>query len=137
MKNPALILVVAAALVDAEGRILLADRPEGRALAGLWEFPGGKVETGETPEQALCRELDEELKLTVQPQDLSPYAFASHALDGGKHLLMPLFVCRRWTGTPVPQEGQKITWTRPEALSSFALPPADLPLVAMIQQRGL
>ena len=127
-----LVLVVACALVDVDGRVLLAKRPEGRSLAGLWEFPGGKVELGETPEQALIRELGEELGIDVSEACLAPFTFASHAYPDF-HLLMPLYVCRRWRGEVTPREGQELTWARPARLGDFALPPADEPLIAMLR----
>lgn len=126
------VLVVAAALVDADGRVLLAQRPEGKSMAGLWEFPGGKVNTGEAPETALIRELHEELGIDTWKSCLAPLTFASHAYVGF-HLLMPLYVCRRWQGTPHPQEGQKLAWVRPNALRDYPMPPADLPLVPILR----
>ncbi len=125
------VLVAAAALVDTDGRVLLAQRPEGKSMAGLWEFPGGKVHDGETPEQALIRELHEELALDVSESCLAPIAFASHAYDDF-HLLMPLFVCRVWKGNPVPQEGQTLKWVYPRRMNEVSMPPADEPLVAML-----
>jgi 8-oxo-dGTP diphosphatase len=122
-----LLLVAAAALIDGEGRVLLAQRPEGKALAGLWEFPGGKLEVGEAPEAALARELHEELGIMARPGDFHPCAFASHAGDGF-HLLMPLWTLRRWTGEPVAQEGQTLAWVAPENLGARPMPPADVPL---------
>lgn len=130
------ILVVAAALIDPDGRMLIAQRPPGKAMAGLWEFPGGKWEPGETPEQALIRELDEELGLSVKEPCLAPFTFASHAY-ANFHLLMPLYVCRRWDGTPVPRIHQAIKWVRPRDLMSdpaaFPMPAADLPLLPMLR----
>lgn len=126
-----LVLVVACALIDADGRVLLAQRPEGKSLAGLWEFPGGKVEPGETPEECLIRELEEELGITTKAACLAPLSFASHAYEKF-HLLMPLYVCRRYEGTPVSREGQQLKWVRPKDLRSFAMPPADEPLVAAL-----
>lgn len=123
-----LLLVAAAALLDGEGRILLAQRPANKLLAGAWEFPGGKVEAGETPERALVRELKEELAIGVAAIDLEPLAFASHTYDA-MHLLMPLFLCRTWSGTPSPMEGQKLSWMRPEDMRGLQMPPADVPLV--------
>lgn len=123
-----MVLVVACALIDADGRILLAQRPEGKALAGLWEFPGGKLEVGERPEDALIRELDEELGITVKHACLAPLTFASHAYDDF-HLLMPLYVCRRWTGEVAGREGQAIAWVRPGKLRDYPMPPADEPLI--------
>jgi 8-oxo-dGTP diphosphatase len=126
------LLVVACALVDTDGRVLLARRPEGKPMAGLWEFPGGKLDPGETPEQALIRELKEELDIDVSAACLAPFTFASH--DAGKfHLLMPLYLCRRWRGTMVAREGQALAWVRPNKLADYAMPPADIPLVAMLR----
>jgi 8-oxo-dGTP diphosphatase len=127
-----LVLVVACALVDADGRVLLARRPEGKPMAGLWEFPGGKVETGEAPERALIRELAEELDIDVTESCLAPFTFASHAYDDF-HLLMALYVCRKWSGMVRPREGQQVAWVRPARLADFAMPPADRPLVAMLR----
>jgi len=127
-----LLLVAACALVDSDGRVLLARRPEGKAMAGLWEFPGGKLEPGETPEEALIRELKEELDIDVSAACLAPFTFASHDL-GRAHLLMPLFLCRRWQGTMVAREGQALAWVRPAKLGDYAMPPADKPLVAMLR----
>lgn len=124
-----LILVVACALVDVDGRVLLAQRPEGKAMAGLWEFPGGKVEAGERPETTLIRELEEELGIEVREPCLAPLAFASHGYDAF-HLLMPLYVCRRWEGTPVAREGQTLAWVRPREMRGWPMPPADLPLIS-------
>lgn len=124
-----LLLVVAAALVDADNRVLIAQRPEGKQLAGLWEFPGGKVDPGERPEDALIRELAEELGVSVKAPCLAPLTFASHAYDDF-HLLMPLYVCRKWEGFVQPAEGQAVTWARPRELRNFAMPPADAPLIA-------
>ncbi|MFC3695468.1 (deoxy)nucleoside triphosphate pyrophosphohydrolase [Chenggangzhangella methanolivorans] len=124
-----LVLVVACALVDPDGRVLIAQRPEGKALAGLWEFPGGKVEPGERPEQTLIRELAEELGVAVEEPCLAPLTFASHAYDDF-HLLMPLYVCRRWEGTVTGREGQAFRWVRPDRLRDFPMPPADEPLIA-------
>jgi 8-oxo-dGTP diphosphatase len=123
------ILVAACALVDADGRVLIAQRPQGRSMAGLWEFPGGKIEPGERPEQTLIRELEEELGIVVTEPCLAPLTFASHTYPDF-HLLMPLFVCRRWTGTPTPLEGQVLKWVKPNALRDFPMPPADLPLIS-------
>ena len=126
------VLVAACALIDADGRVLLARRPEGRPMAGLWEFPGGKLEPDETPEQALIRELREELGLDVSEACLAPFAFSSHAYERF-HLLMPLYVCRRWKGTPVPREGQILAWVRGTALSTYSMPEADRPLVPLLR----
>ncbi len=127
-----IVLVSAVALVDGDGRVLLAQRPEGRSMAGLWEFPGGKVEDGETPEAALIRELKEELAIDVSESCLAPFAFASHAYDDF-HLLMPLYVCRRWEGQVTPTEGQDLKWVRPVRMRDLAMPPADEPLVALLR----
>jgi len=127
-----IILVSAVALVDADGRVLLAQRPEGKSLAGLWEFPGGKVEPGETPEAALIRELKEELGIDTWSSCLAPLTFASHAYETF-HLLMPLFVCRRWQGTPHPREGQVLKWVAPGALKDYPMPPADIPLIPILR----
>ncbi|MDR4307301.1 (deoxy)nucleoside triphosphate pyrophosphohydrolase [Chelatococcus sambhunathii] len=124
-----LVLVVACALIDPDGRVLIAQRPEGKTLAGLWEFPGGKVEAGERPEQTLIRELAEELGVTVEEPCLAPLTFASHAYDDF-HLLMPLYVCRRWTGVVTGREGQATRWVRADRLRDFPMPPADEPLIA-------
>ena len=125
------VLVVAVALVDADGRVLLTQRPEGKALAGMWEFPGGKVEPNETPEAALLRELREELGLDISAACLAPFAFASHAYERF-HLLMPLYVCRRWAGQPEAREGQAMKWVQPSRMGELPMPPADLPLVSML-----
>ncbi|MGV0816697.1 8-oxo-dGTP diphosphatase MutT [Martelella sp. FOR1707] len=127
-----LLLVAACALIDADGRILLAQRPEGKALAGLWEFPGGKVEQGETPEACLIREMEEELGITTKVACLAPLTFASHTYDDF-HLLMPLFVCRRYQGIPKGQEGQAIKWVRAKDLRDYPMPPADEPLIPILQ----
>lgn len=123
-----ILLVAACALVDADGRVLITQRPEGKQLAGLWEFPGGKVEPGERPETSLIRELHEELGITVKEPCLAPLTFASHAYEDF-HLLMPLWVCRRWEGTVVGREGQAIKWVKVSRLRDFAMPPADEPLI--------
>ena len=126
-----IVLVSAVALIDADGRILLAQRPPGKTMAGLWEFPGGKVEPGETPETALIRELYEELGIDTQTACLAPMTFASHAY-ADFHLLMPLFACRRWQGVAQPREGQSLAWVRANELRRYPMPPADLPLIAAI-----
>ena len=126
------VLVAAVALVDADGRVLIAQRPEGKTMAGLWEFPGGKVAPGETPEEALIRELDEELGIDVAENCLAPFTFASHRYDGF-HLLMPLYVCRVWNGSVRPLEGQALKWVRPVRLGDYPMPPADRPLIAMLR----
>ena len=123
-----IVLVVACALVDADNRQLLAERPAGKSLAGLWEFPGGKLEPTESPETALIRELDEELGLKVKPACLAPLTFASHSYPDF-HLLMPLYVCRRWEGFARPREGQRLAWVRPGVLRDYPMPPADEPLI--------
>jgi 8-oxo-dGTP diphosphatase len=127
-----LLLVVAVALIDADGRVLLAQRPTGKAMAGLWEFPGGKVDAGETPEAALIRELREELGIDVAASCLAPFTFASHQYDGF-HLLMPLYVCRIWQGVVTGREDQRLAWVRPAKLADYPMPPADKPLVAMLR----
>jgi len=126
------VLVVAVALIDTDGRVLIAQRPEGRQLAGLWEFPGGKVEPGERPEAALIRELREELGIETKESCLAPFVFASHAYDSF-HLLMPLYLCRRWEGTVVAREHAALKWVRPNQLSDWPMPPADAPLVAWLR----
>ncbi|MFP6698884.1 MAG: (deoxy)nucleoside triphosphate pyrophosphohydrolase [Alphaproteobacteria bacterium] len=132
MSNQGLLLVAAAALVDVDGRVLVQQRPEGKAMAGLWEFPGGKVEGNESLEQTLIRELKEELDIDVTAACLAPFTFASHAYDDFR-LLMPLFVCRVWEGTPKSVEGQALQWLRPMRMGDLAMPPADRPLVAMLR----
>jgi len=127
-----LVLVAAVALIDTDGRVLLAQRPAGKTMAGLWEFPGGKVEAGETPEAALIRELHEELGIDTWASCLAPLTFASHAYEGF-HLLMPLFACRKWEGVPRAREGQALTWVRPQALTDYPMPPADLPLIPILR----
>lgn len=127
-----IVLVSAVALIDADGRVLLAQRPEGKSMAGLWEFPGGKVEAGETPEAALIRELKEELGIDTWQSCLAPLTFASHAYPDF-HLLMPLFACRKWQGTATPREGQTLAWVRPAALRDYPMPPADLPLIPILR----
>ena len=128
------ILVVAAALIDTDGRVLIAQRPPGKGMAGLWEFPGGKIETGETPEAALIRELDEELGIAVKAPCLAPFTFASHSYDAF-HLLMPLYLCRRWDGIPSAREHAAIKWVRPKDLraETYPMPAADLPLIPMLR----
>jgi 8-oxo-dGTP diphosphatase len=126
------LLVAAVALIDPESRVLLARRPEGKPLAGLWEFPGGKVAPGETPEEALIRELHEELGIDVSAACLGPFTFASHTYEKF-HLLMPLYLCRRWQGQVTAMEGQALAWVRPARLGDYAMPPADIPLVAMLR----
>lgn len=127
-----MIIVVACALVDADGRVLVAQRPAGKSIAGMWEFPGGKVEPGETPEAALIRELKEELDIDVTPACLAPLSFASHAYDDF-HLLMPLYVCRKWQGLVRPRENQAVKWLLPRELFDVPMPPADIPLIAMLR----
>ena len=127
-----IVLVAAVALVDADGRVLLARRPQGKAMAGLWEFPGGKIAGGETPEQALIRELREELGIDTEQSCLAPLAFASHGYDDF-HLLMPLYVCRVWSGVATPKEGQELRWVRPARLREFPMPPADAPLIPVLR----
>jgi 8-oxo-dGTP diphosphatase len=126
-----LMLVAAVALVDADRRVLIAQRPEGKSLAGLWEFPGGKLEAGETPEAALIRELEEELGIFTKSACLAPISFASHSYETF-HLLMPLYVCRKWQGTPVAREHAALKWVRPQALRDYPMPPADEPLIAAL-----
>ena len=126
------VLVAAVALVDTDGRVLLAQRPQGKVMAGLWEFPGGKIDAGETPEAALIRELKEELDIDVTASCLAPFTFASHGY-ADFHLLMPLYVCRKWSGIIVAREGQRFAWVRPQRLGDYPMPPADKPLVAMLQ----
>ncbi|WP_288430010.1 8-oxo-dGTP diphosphatase MutT [uncultured Agrobacterium sp.] len=127
-----ILLVAACALVDQDGRILLAQRPEGKSLAGLWEFPGGKVEQGETPEETLVRELEEELGIKTKVPCLAPLTFASHTYETF-HLLMPLYVCRRYEGIPRGMEGQAIKWVKPQALRDYPMPPADEPMIPYLQ----
>ncbi len=126
------LLVVACALVDIDGRVLLTQRPQGKSMAGLWEFPGGKMRAGETPEAALIRELKEELGIDVTQACLAPLSFTSHAYDDF-HLLMPLYVCRQWDGQIVPQEGQNMQWVRARDMFGLDMPPADKPLIAMLR----
>ena len=132
MSNQGLLLVAAAALVDVDGRVLVQQRPEGKAMAGLWEFPGGKVETGETPEACLIRELDEELGIQVTNACLAPFVFASHGYESF-HLLMPLYLCRRWSGFVTAKEHKALAWVKPNKLSDYPMPPADAPLVAWLR----
>lgn len=126
------VLVSAVALIDRDGRVLLAQRPEGKSMAGLWEFPGGKVEAGETPEIALIRELEEELGINTWESCLAPLTFASHSYENF-HLLMPLFACRKWEGTPSSRENQLLKWVRPNALKDFPMPAADIPLIPILR----
>jgi 8-oxo-dGTP diphosphatase len=127
-----LLMVAACALIDSDTRVLLARRPEGKSMAGLWEFPGGKLNPGETPEAALIRELKEELGIDVASNCLAPFAFASHGYDSF-HLVMPLFLCRRWRGTPTPREAQTLAWVRPDKLATYPMPDADLPLIPLLR----
>lgn len=131
MSNKPILLVVACALVDTDRRVLIAQRPEGKHMANMWEFPGGKIDPGETPEAALIRELREELDVETKQACLAPLSFASHTYEH-MHLLMPLYVCRRWQGTPVAKEHQALKWVRPQALRDYAMPPADEPLIAAL-----
>ncbi len=124
-----IVLVAACALVDADGRVLIAQRPTGKPMAGLWEFPGGKIEDGEAPEASLIRELKEELGIDIKPACLAPLTFASHTYPDF-HLLMPLYVCRRWEGQVTPTEGQQLAWVKPNRLREYAMPPADVPLIS-------
>lgn len=124
-----IIYVVACALVDADNRVLIAQRPQGKSMAGLWEFPGGKIEAGETPEIALIRELEEELGIETKESCLAPLTFASHSYETF-HLLMPLYICRRFWGTPQPKEGQALKWVRAKQLRDYDMPPADEPLIS-------
>jgi 8-oxo-dGTP diphosphatase len=132
MEDKPVVLVAAVALIDADGRVLIAQRPQGKTLAGLWEFPGGKVAPGETPETALIRELKEELGIDVTESCLAPFSFASHRYETF-HLLMPLYVCRKWSGTPQPLEHPQLKWVRPMKLADHPMPPADKPLIAMLR----
>ena len=133
MNTPqSLLLVVAVALIDPDGRVLIAQRPEGKSMAGLWEFPGGKIEAGERPEDALIRELAEELNIAVKEACLAPFTFASHTYNDF-HLLMPLYVCRRWDGTPQPRHHAALKWARPKDLAQYPMPAADLPLIPMLR----
>ncbi len=131
--NKPLVLVSAGALVDADGRVLIARRPEGKPMAGLWEFPGGKIHEGETPEFALMRELEEELGIETRPCCFTPVGFASHTYEDF-HLVMPLFACRFWKGSPTPREGQELKWVYPKDMYDFEMPPADIPLVSQLLQ---
>jgi 8-oxo-dGTP diphosphatase len=131
LKDKPILLVAAVALVDVDGRVLIAERPKGKSMAGLWEFPGGKVEPGETPEAALVRELHEELSIDVTMSCLAPLTFASHVYETF-HLLMPLYLCRRWGGIVHPREGQRVKWVRPADLRHYAMPPADEPLIPLL-----
>ena len=130
--SQSLVLVVAAALVDSDGRVLIAQRPEGKSMAGLWEFPGGKIEADERPEDALIRELKEELGIAVKEACLAPFTFASHTY-GEFHLLMPLYVCRRWDGIPQPHHHAALKWVRPKDMKDYPMPAADLPLIPMLR----
>jgi len=131
-----LVLVAACALIDADGRVLIAQRPEGKSMAGLWEFPGGKIEPGERPEETVIREMREELGIAIKETCLAPFVFASHSY-ADFHLLMPLFLCRRWEGIPEPREGQSVAWVRPRDLAlnavRYPMPPADAPLIPMLR----
>ncbi len=130
--STSILFVVAAALVDVDNRVLIAQRPPGKAMAGLWEFPGGKLNDGETPEQALVRELREELAIEVCDTCLAPFTFASYAYEKF-HLLMPLYLCRNWEGEISPREGQTLKWVRASRLSEYPMPPADIPLIPMLR----
>lgn len=132
MGHKNILLVVACAMIDEDGRVLIAQRPEGRSMAGLWEFPGGKVEPGEYPEAALIREMKEELGVIIDESCLAPLTFASHAYDDF-HLLMPLFACRKWGGEIAPKEGQALSWVRPIRLNQYDMPPADEPLKSVLR----
>lgn len=127
-----LVLVAACALIDPDGRVLIAQRPDGKAMAGLWEFPGGKIEPGERPEETVIREMAEELGITVREPCLAPFTFTSHTYPDFQ-LLMPLYVCRRWEGTPVAREHSALKWVRPRDLNGYPMPPADLPIVPMLR----
>jgi 8-oxo-dGTP diphosphatase len=129
---PKLTLVAACALIDPDGRVLLAQRPEGKLMAGLWEFPGGKVEEGERPEETVIRELNEELGIVIKEACLSPFVFASHSYETFQ-LLMPLYLCRRWDGTPQALEHQALAWVRPKDMGKYPMPPADLPLIPLLR----
>jgi 8-oxo-dGTP diphosphatase len=130
--NSRLVIVAACALLDADGRVLIAQRSSQKQMAGLWEFPGGKIEAGERPEEALIRELREELGIEVQEACLAPFTFASHVYDDFV-LLMPLYICRRWEGIPVPREHRELKWVWPQELSRYPMPPADIPLIPMLR----
>ncbi len=132
LDRKSIVLVAAIALVDIDNRVLIAQRPEDKAMAGLWEFPGGKIEPGETPEAALIREVKEELGVQTAESCLAPFSFASHTYDDF-HVLMPLFICRRWEGNPEAHEHQAIKWVRPMRLTDYPMPPADAPLVALLR----
>ena len=128
-----LLLVGACALIDRQGQVLLSQRPAGKAHAGLWEFPGGKVEAGETPEHALIRELEEEIGINTWESCLAPLTFASHSYDNF-HLMMPLFACRKWEGTPQPKENQSLKWVKPQDLRTYPMPEADIPLIPILRE---
>ena len=132
MTGRPVVLVVAAALIDVDNRVLITERPAGKSMAGMWEFPGGKVGPAETPEAALIRELEEELGIEVCEECLAPYTFASHGY-ADFHLLMPLYLCRKWDGEITPREGQRVKWVRPLKLADYPMPPADLPLIPMLR----
>jgi 8-oxo-dGTP diphosphatase len=132
-EKPPVVPIVSAALVDRDGRVLLQQRPKGKAMAGLWEFPGGKIAAGESPEAALCRELKEELSIGVREAGLEPFGFASHRYDSF-HILLLLYLCRQWEGSPVAQEGQALAWVAPSAMSAYPMPAADKPLVALLKR---
>lgn len=132
MSDKPVVLVAAVALIDRDNRVLIAQRPPGKPMAGLWEFPGGKVHAGETPEQALIRELVEEIGIETEEACLGPFTFASHTYDSF-HLLMPLYLCRVWKGTPSPREGQVLKWVAPNKLADYPMPPADVPLLVMLR----
>ena len=133
LKSPNIVLVSAVALIDVEDRILISQRPQQKSMGGLWEFPGGKIETSETPENALIRELKEELDIDVSESCLAPLTFASHCYDNF-HLVMFLYVCRVWNGVPIPKEKQKIKWVAPSKLNEYPMPPADKPLISLLNE---